>query len=478
VIAELLRCPACLAAPLAQAPAEWRCASCGSTYPDLGAVPFLFAEPSLALGEWRLRLQRLLAELRRDAAEQRDALARVTSAAARNRLKLKAAALDDHARRLGALLAPLGVDGPAPALETHRALGTPLPDAAGLTSYYVNAHRDWCWGAEENEAGFAAVTAASGGKRAAGAASAGTRAVGVDARVLVLGAGAGRLAYDLHQRLGPAVTIAFDVNPLFAQLARRLYAGERVELYEFPVAPRDTESQAILRTLAAESPARPGLAVVLGDALRAPFTPQAFDVVVTPWFIDVVDADFPTVAALVHELLRDGGRWVNTGSLAFAQADPARHYSLEEITQIVAASGFDAPEVTEARIPYLCSPASRHGRVETVVTFGATRRCASEQGHQSAGSAGTPAPAVPPAPQPDWLTRDDLPVPALPGFQSAALTMRIYGFVASLIDGRRSVAEIAQVLIAERLMTADGAPAAVRGFLRRLHEDATRRTRF
>jgi hypothetical protein len=56
--------------------------------------------------------------------------------------------------------------------------------------------------------------------------------------------------------------------------------------------------------------------------------------------------------------------------------------------------------------------------------------------------------------------------------------MRIYGFVASLIDGRRSVAEIAQVLIAERLMTADGAPAAVRGFLRRLHEDATRRTRF
>ena len=61
---------------------------------------------------------------------------------------------------------------------------------------------------------------------------------------------------------------------------------------------------------------------------------------------------------------------------------------------------------------------------------------------------------------------------------STALAMRVYGFVSSLVDGRRSVAQIAQVLVDERLMTAETALAAVRGFLRRLHEDAQRRTQF
>jgi hypothetical protein len=86
--------------------------------------------------------------------------------------------------------------------------------------------------------------------------------------------------------------------------------------------------------------------------------------------------------------------------------------------------------------------------------------------------------AAAPAREPDWLQRTDVPVPALPAYQSSALAMRVYGFVASLIDGRRSVADIAQVLVTERLMTAESAPAAVLGFLRRLHADARRRDRF
>lgn len=430
--------------------AAWRCPACNANYPELDGVPVLVAEPAFVLGEWRLRLQRLLAELRHEAALQRDALARTTGVATRNRLKIKAAGLEDHVRRLGALLAPLGVDGPAPALETHRALGTALPEAQGLASYYVNAHRDWCWGADENEACLAAVTACLGSGRAE--------------RVLVLGSGAGRLAYDLHQRLGPGATVALDVNPLFALLARRIYAGASVELYEFPIAPRDAESQAILRTLAAESPARPGLTVVLGDATRAPFAPGTFDLVVTPWLIDVLDEDFAVFAPQVNSLLRDGGRWISTGSLAFADADPARQYGLDEVTEIVAASGFTTPVVTEQRVPYLCSPASRHGRMETVVTFVAVRESAAQ--------------AIAPARQPDWLARIDVPVPALPAYQSSALAMRVYGYVASLIDGQRSITDIARVLVDERLMTADGALAAVQGFLRRLHEDTRRRERF
>lgn len=447
----LLRCPSCLHGSLVRQSDDWRCAGCAAHFPELDGIPFLFPEPARARGEWRMRLHALLAELRREAEQYRTALDRgPQDVLARNRLKLLAAAFDDHARRLAALLSPLGIVEPGPALETHRALGTRIPGAQGLVSYYVNVHRDWAWGAEENEAAFQSVSEVLGPEP--------------PGKVLVLGAGAGRLVYDLHERLSPQMTVALDLNPFLAFVARRMFAGERVALYEFPIAPRDIESHAILRTLGAGQPARRGLHLVLGDASRAPFAPGSFDVVVTPWLIDVLDEDFTRFAPRVNEMLRPGGRWVNTGSLAFAHADPAARYSLEEVVKIVGQAGFAPPRVMEDRWPYMWSPASRHGRVESVVTFVAVK----ESDVPLPGDAALPA----------WLARYDQPVPALPEFQEAALSMRVYGFVATLIDGQRSIAEIARVLVQERLMTQDTAESAVHGFVRKLYEEARRRTRF
>jgi hypothetical protein len=109
----------------------------------------------------------------------------------------------------------------------------------------------------------------------------------------------------------------------------------------------------------------------------------------------------------------------------------------------------------------MASPASRHARLETVVTFAASKRRAV---------------AVPARNRlPPWLERHDLPIPALPSFQSDALTMRICGYLATLIDGRRSVRDIAHELVRERLLTPDIAEPSVRAFVGRLYEDSLRR---
>ncbi len=73
---------------------------------------------------------------------------------------------------------------------------------------------------------------------------------------------------------------------------------------------------------------------------------------------------------------------------------------------------------------------------------------------------------------PPWLARLDLPVPLLPEVSSRVLAMRVYAFVASLVDGQRTVRDIADVLVRERLMPADEAESAVRSFLQRLFEEA------
>ena len=130
------------------------CDACALEFPELDGVPCLLADPAAVLGDWRARSHAFLAELDAQAGRYRAALGpSVTRATTRNRLKLLAAACTDHARRLRALLAPLGL-GAAAAPELYRALGVSLPSSQGLTSYYANLHRDWCWGEAENEASF------------------------------------------------------------------------------------------------------------------------------------------------------------------------------------------------------------------------------------------------------------------------------------------------------------------------------------
>jgi len=119
---------------------------------------------------------------------------------------------------------------------------------------------------------------------------------------------------------------------------------------------RGLASHAILRKLRAPAPAGPGLHVVAADVTRAPFAAGAFDTVITPWLIDVLDDDLAVFARRVNRWLRPGGRWVNSGSLAFSADDPVRRYALEEVREIVAASGFAPSSPRRPRCPTCAHP--------------------------------------------------------------------------------------------------------------------------
>jgi uncharacterized protein YbaR (Trm112 family) len=445
-LASLLRCPRCTDAPLDTENDAWVCEACATRFPLLDGLPWLFAEPAATLGEWRDRLHRLLLELKHDAEHVRSELTQEKlRSLTRSRLKLLSSAYDDHARRLQALLAPLDLGGKQAQLTTHMGLRTRLPAGQDLTSYYVNLHRDWAWGAEENEASVALLLELAAGY--------------APGRTLVLGTGASRLAYDFHMRAAPALTVGVDINPLLLLAAHRIVSGGTVSLYEFPLAPRRLDDHAILRQLTAPKPVDERFHLLFADALRAPFAAESFDTVVTPWFVDIVAADLAALAPRINRLLRQGGRWLNFGSLSFSHREAALCYTREETLDILREQGFECVTEREAQLPYMRSPASRHARLETVVAFAAAKRAAAAAPteHQSL---------------PDWLLDENRAVPLLPQFEMTAVATRIYAFVMSLIDGRRSARDIAQVLVAQKLMSADEAGPAVLAFLTRMHEDA------
>ncbi|MDX1500008.1 MAG: methyltransferase domain-containing protein [Woeseiaceae bacterium] len=446
---DLFACPRCDKTPLAEHEGRYSCSACKIDFPALDGIPWLFADPQAALGEWRGRMQFALTKLSQDAAAI-DAELRAEDLAAltRRRLERHRKALEDHRRRLAAILEPLDVQSLTGSHESYLALRTRLPADQGLSTYYANVHRDWAWGKEENEASLAQLRAVLHENAAPG-------------DVLVLGAGAGRLAYDLHMEFGCARTLALDFNPLLVLIAKTVTGGGRLKLFEFPIAPRSLEDDVVLRKLEAPAPVRAGFDLVLGDALRPPFAPGSFDTVVTPWLIDIVNEDLKRFARRVNRLLKPDGRWVNFGSLAFAGPAAATRYSPEEVKAIVAEAGFSDPYVAEATIPYMCSPASRHGRRERVFTFAAWRERDAD---------------APPRHRalPDWIVTGDEPVPLTPAFRTQAMTTQIYAFIMSLIDGKRTLKDMAVVLEKQKLMPRAEAEPAIRSFLTKMYDDAER----
>ncbi len=454
---ELFACPRCDKTPLAETGDGFRCGACKVDYPLVGGIPWLFAEPGASLGEWRNRLHFSLQQSSSESQRMQAELSQGdVSALTRSRLERQVEANDAHRGMLRKILEPLDMQSMQASHESYLALRTRLPVDQGIQTYYPNIHRDWAWGEAENEASLNEIKAIL---KADGAAH---EALG---DTLILGAGACRLAYDIHMQLDPARTIAMDFNPLLLLVADSVLNGGKTDLYEFPLAPRTIEDFAVLRTLSAPEPVRENFHLVFGDVLRPPFAMAGFDTVVTPWIIDIVNEEFSIQAARINNLLKPGGRWLNFGSLAFDHPERARRYSTEEILALVERSGFGPPQSRDTEIPYMCSPASRHGRRETVFTFSATK------------TEDRSAPARHKA-LPDWLVTGKDAVPLLQSFRSQALSTQIHSYIMSLIDGKRTIKDIAKVLEQQKLMTQQEAEPAIRTFLTRMHDDSQRNSGF
>jgi uncharacterized protein YbaR (Trm112 family) len=449
----LLACPRCDKSPLSFANQCYRCDACKVDFPSVGGIPWMFAEPAYSLGEWRNRLHFVLKRLGQDVQQiefelKKDDLHALT----RKRLEQQKEAAQKHKESLKELFEPMDIQASETNIASYLAMRTRLPVDQGLNTYYPNVHRDWSWGKEENEASLAQIR----------------QVLGVNDDIgdtLILGAGACRLAYDLHMSCKARNTIAMDFNPLLLLVADRVTRGETLDLYEFPIAPKSMNDNAVLREVSAEAPVRDGFQLVFGDVLRPPFATGRFDTVVTPWLIDVVTENLPVLAARINTLLKPGGRWINFGSLTFAYPAFSRRYSPEEVIAFVQDSGFDSPIVQEASIPYMCSPASRHGRQETTFTFSAVKKDK------------VPAPERHKA-LPDWIVTGKETVPLLRAFKTQASTTHIYGYVMSLIDGKRSIADMAKMMEDQKLMTRQEAEPAIRNFLIRMYDDSQRQTGF
>jgi SAM-dependent methyltransferase len=436
--ARLLVCAACRSEvdDLTLRGESLTCRQCGTRFPlyrsGAAMIPWLYRDPDGALLEWRARFNSYLhsstTEQERLHAAALDAR---SSKAAAMRIATMARAREAQRRQIFDLLAPLGLDAPRsqPALDRSGLLHAKVPRQQGLLSYYDNIFRDWAWNNGETDQMLECLTRVLERLPAYRAGN-----------VLTLGAGAGRLSYDFHRRYVPSLSIAIDLHPLLVMFASRVLQGQSVPLYEFPIAPLDRASFAVPWNCAApEALTGDALArfcLVLGDATHPPLKQESFDTVLTAWYIDIVAQDLVDCVRTVNRLLRPGGVWVNTGSLAFFHRNEAWCYSQEEVIELLTANGFEVVATERAAVPYLQSPCSAHGRVERVFNFSARKISAAR----------VPRPTVY---LPPWARESGRPVPDLDEFVVASAHFLLKAQVLGAIDGKRTLEEIA-TLVAKR----------------------------
>jgi hypothetical protein len=119
----------------------------------------------------------------------------------------------------------------------------------------------------------------------------------------------------------------------------------------------------------------------------------------------------------------------------------------------------------EATIPYMCSPASRHGRQEHVFSFSATKRNKARKPERYRAL-------------PEWIVTGKEPVPLSQSFRTQAMTTQIYAFIMSLIDGKRTIKDMAILLEQQKLMSREEAEPAIRSFLTKMYDDSQKQSGF
>lgn len=303
------------------------------------------------------------------------------------------------------------------------------------TEYYHHILRDWAWDSEPsphypshvNDANLQRVLTIWPEQQ--------------PKRMLFLGAGAGRLSWDLHKTFKPEFTIASDINPFLLTCAHALIKQRKAitlpELYTFPqlgypysrswqmTPPEDPENL------------HQSWFALGADVWNMPLKPGSVDTLVTSWLLDVTGGDVKDLIAVIDYLLKPGGYWINTGPLLYSsRLSFDKKYSAEEIFDFADMAGLELQQRSVEEVAHMASPLNARYHHEQLLTFCARKR-----------SEARPIPQPGPTREwltPPWLVMHHQPVPKI-AFQ-CQMGHEFIQQVLDLVDGERSIYLIAHLL--------------------------------
>lgn len=420
----LLICPVCAAELVCT-----HCDGCNNDYFSLAEIPCVFPAGLQQKSLWQHQMAMMQAQ-GGEALAQLDSVLQGydVSALTRDRLEVSYSAMAQSLSSILQLLSEGGLKAEHDPRFEHTEIDNP-------TEYYHHILRDWAWDAHKSQYFETHANDANL-----------NRVLNVwqnpePGQMLVLGAGAGRLSWDLHVALKPKLTIASDINPFLLASAQRLIKERKSimlpELYTFPQIGFPHAKTWNMAPPSSHLAERNSWFALGSDVWNMPLKEASVDTIVTSWLLDVTGGDVKDLISVIAYLLKPGGRWINTGPLLYSRnISFDKKYSAQEILEFADMAGFDVQNQAVDEIAHMVSPLNARYHHEQVFSFNALKR---------------DSPFVVPSPSqsaewltPGWLILHHLPVPQI-DFQCE----RGHAFISTvldLVDGQRSIYLIAQMV--------------------------------
>jgi hypothetical protein len=393
------------------------CSTCGTQHFSLGDVPCLFPAGNHHTVIWQHQTATMQHMALQGLAALEESLSRYDlTAISRQRLTDIHTANQLNLESILVLLQKHGIN-PVP----NDQLGQMNP--GDISEYFDLIFRDWAW----DSASTPSLENTSALQR--------TMQLLADLptkpqRILVLGAGAGRLSWDIHTQLKPEFTVALDSNPLLLAAASELIYNQKPltfgEFKNFPQINYPVTQNWTLNAVDDPENLRNSWFLMGANVWQLPFIKKTFDLIITPWFIDVNGGDVRDLIGLIHEQLADNGHWINSGPLLFTRHLPTQlKYTAAEIKEFIELSGFSfcAEEINNTG--YLLSPLEARFREEQVWSFSTQKRMPLTETIIQTNA---------------WLIMHHLPIPTL-NF-TCQDSHPLIDIILAKVDGIRSINEI------------------------------------
>lgn len=420
----VLICPVC-----ANDIATFKCDGCNSQFFSLGEIPCLFTTGIQQKNLWQHQMAMM-------EAQGNEALEHLTyiqqgydvSALTRSRLETAHTAMSESLNVILGQLKDAGLNSQSDEKFEQMTVDNP-------TEYYHHILRDWAWDNEPNKHYETHVNDANL-----------ERVLNIwpapnPQKLLFLGAGAGRLSWDLHKALNPEFTIASDINPFLLTSAQSLIKRRKAitlpELYTYPQIGFPYSKSWVMQPPEDSQQQYKNWFALGSDVWNMPLKEGCVDTIVTSWLLDVTGGDVKDLISVLSYLLEPGGLWVNTGPLLYSsQLNFDKKYSAEEILDFADMAGFEIEQQSVEEVAHMASPLNARYHHEQIFSFSARKRTQEKL-----------APKIGRTDEwltPPWLVMHHQPVPNIE-FQ-CEIGHEFIKSVLDLVDGEKSIYLISQML--------------------------------
>lgn len=223
-IQNILACPVCGETKIRLT--KYKCDSCGSSFFELNGIPCFFPSGGNQLQLWNHLLATFIEEGEATRNElEAEINKRTISSLTKQRLKATLHIHNESHTHLVKILRQAG-------LQPHINPSYQHYSTKVFSKYHELALRDWAW-FDRQETNFSYGDRLHDENQIAlntilkVMKSTEQKKRRISSRILVIGAGAGRLSWDLHCALQPSMTIALDFNPLLSYVSKSLVRDKK-----------------------------------------------------------------------------------------------------------------------------------------------------------------------------------------------------------------------------------------------------------